>query len=1479
MSLAMETGTEIAIVGMAGRFPGARNIATLWQSLLDGRRLVGAEAPDSPAGASEEHWVEVGRILEGADCFDPAFFGISPREAANIDPQHRIFLETAYHALEDGGWTAADASRSVGVFGGVSPTLYGAADLVANASSVVHSLPHYIGTDKDYLTTRVSHLLGLHGPSVAVQSACSTSLVAVHLATRALLAGECDAALAGGATVMSPRRTRDLFVPGAMLSPDGLCRAFDAAANGTIFTEGVGVVLLMRLRDAVAQRRNIYGVILGSAVSNDGDPSVGFTAPSLSGQIRVLRQAQQFAGVSAADIGFIEAHGTGTVLGDAIEITALQRVFDAVAAGTCALGAIKTNIGHLVAAAGVAGLIKATLAVRHGQIPPTLHFKSPNPDLDLETGAFFVNDAVHPWSDAERPRVAGVSSFGMGGTNAHLIVCQAPAPITAPSAPRPHIIRISGKSETAAEAARALFAEHFTEGPQLDLATAAFSQIGRADFDYRLAVVGEEAGDIANALDIAGAPRQRVPGGPRTIFMFPGQGAQRPGMARELYETEPAFRRHLERCFRLAPPDFPRRVRDLLLTSDPQDTDAQAALQETTIAQPALFALEYSLASTLIELGVAPSAMIGHSVGELVAAAVGNALSLEAALALVCQRGALMNDAPRGTMLSVAADIAWITERLPESLDVAAENAPGQVVVAGAEADIGAFEEVLAHEDVASQRLKTSHAFHSRMMDGCLEPFKAAIADIHFDEPRIPFVSNVTGAFAGVESRTPEYWALQIRAPVQFEAGLRTVMARGADLFLEVGPGQALTSLCRSIAAEHDPSAFLACLGNPRRGSGDSIGFARALAGCWVAGAPVDWRARYAAEQLSFSSLPNYPFERQRYWVDLLPSSAAQGRNEVSDWMYAPCWTRALKFQPRVGAAAGSKLWVIGDDAERANAILADWRAYGGGDALWLTGEARLPNLADQDRARSLPDLVVDLRPLERTKVQSGALPPSLTAVDDFLTRLVACAPDHAFEMILCASGAAGPLAGELVSPAQAALEAYAIVLSQEHPQVRCRVLDLPADLQATELGQLLLLERQLKEREPLVAFRDGERYVRRFERVPAHLSRISNTALKRGGVYLLVGGTGRVGLMVAENLAEKYGARLILTGRRAVPSAAQWQELASDSNTEPELRQRLKALVGIRASAAELRVMTVDATNLDDIVALRRDVHAEFGALDGVLFLSGLLEPSQTAAHEDPTTWAKIMAPKTLGVENLAKAFAGAGGPAFMIVFSSISAVLGGIGHFAYAAANQYADAVVHNLHAGGDKRWVSVDWDRWKGAGSGLAGLGGERFDPLAISAAEGGEALAGLIALPPMPQVVVSTHDLEARLRSWRGHVAEAGGDYAGGVRQSRPSLGTRFEAPQGELEARVAGLWQELLGLDQIGRNDEFFSLGGDSLMGVKMIGRLRKMFGVEVSLRQAFDNMTVVRVAELIDESFLKLVESLSDEEAGIVLRKLEGLSE
>ncbi len=1356
-------GLEIAVIGVSCRFPGAESVEAFWHNLRDGVESL-TVLPDEAMAAvpaatrRSPGYVRVARTIPDVDRFDAAFFGVNPREADVMDPQHRLFLEGCWAALEDSGYDPERYAGSVGVYAGSRLNFY-LMNAYSNPALVaaVGDLMTQIANEKDYLANRVSYKLNLGGPSVVVQSACSTALVAVHMACQGLLAGECDMALAGGVAVRIPE-VGYLYRPGDINSPDGRIRAFDAKAQGTIFGTGLGLVVLKRLADALADGDTIHAVIKGSAVSNDGSEKVGFTAPGVDGQYRVIRAALTAAEVAPETVTYVEAHGTGTPVGDPIEVTALTKVFRESTEGRqfCALGSVKPNIGHLGAAAGIASLIKAVLALKHRQIPPSINFERPNPQIDFASSPFFVNTELREWAANGTPRRAGVSAFGMGGTNAHAVLEEAPEPApTSPSRPW-QLLLLSARTETALAQQAENLAAFLEAHPETELADAAFTlQAGRKLHEHRRAVVCcgvEHARQVLAGRDPDWSAAAYSPGRERpVVFLFSGQGAQYAGMGRGLYETEPTFRAHVDDACERLRPHLGLDLRELLFAAD-GDEEAAGRLAQTRFTQPALFVIEYALARLWMEWGIRPEAMMGHSIGEYVAACLAGVFSLGDALALVAERGRLMQSLPSGAMLAVPLPEAEVLPLLGAGLSLAAVNAPDRCVVSGPHAEVDALRAELEARGVAARPLHTSHAFHSVMMEPILAPFVERFAGVALHAPRIPYVSNVTGAWiTEAEATDPAYWARHLRQAVRFAGGVRELCQDARRVLLEVGPGQTLATLARQHPDCGSRHTVLSSLRHPKERKEDLPVLLKTLGQLWMSGVQPDWSGFHLRERRRRIPLPTYPFERQRHWVDQMDDMLAGmaprevlKKEDVADWFYLPYWKPSVMPTPKPEEVERASRWLVFlDEAAWGEAVVARLAGEGrrvtvvaAGEELRRTGEGRYEiapgRREDYDglikelaAAGALPDCVLHL----------WSLGPVITAPEE-----LARVPERGFWSLLYLAQALGKqgvtqrihlgvvssgvqaVAGEeRLVPERALLLGPLKSLAQEYPNLRCVGIDVPWPAGASLAGKLIA-ETTAEPMRPVAAYRGSGRWVQDYEAVRLEAPAPEDLPLREGGVYLITGGLGGLGLTFAEMLAREYRARLVLLGVTALPDRDAWDEWLAAHGEADRVSQRIRKIREIEALGAEVMVAGADVTDREQMRALVAQATARFGAVHGVIHAAGLAGGGmiQLKTAENAR---RVLAPKVEGTRSLLAALAGA--PLDFAVFcSSTIAVAGGLGQVDYCAANNFLDTLAHDLALAGGPRTVSINWGAWEEVGMAVAaGLtrGASAASPAAPAAAE--------------------------------------------------------------------------------------------------------------------------------------------------------------
>lgn len=1503
-------GDAIAVIGMAGRFPDAAGVDAFWRNLRDGVESLTVFSDDElrKAGVAEAllqdpAYVKSGVVLPGLTDFDAAYFGFTPREAEVMDPQQRLLFECAVEALEHAGYGSEAERRAVAVYVGVGESRYLFEHLLPQPALIEpRRLAALYGNRPDYAATRLSYRLNLGGPSINVGTACSTSLVAVHQACTSLRNNECELALAGGAAIAQLGPNGYLFQEGSIASPDGHCRAFDAAARGTRAGSGAGLVVLKRLQRALADGDTIHAVIRGSAVNNDGAGKVGYTAPSVLGQAQVIRDAQRNAGVSAASIQYIETHGTATELGDPIEVKALARAFAGTPRHAVGLGSLKPNIGHLDAAAGVAGLIKAVLALKHAQLPPSINFHTPNPKIDFEQSPFYVNAVLRDWPAPDGPRRAGVSSFGIGGTNVHVVLEQAPAVVAAESPCGSQLLPLSAKSEAALEQATANLCGYLQQPGAAALADIAYTlQRGRSAHPFRRIVVAASAAEALAALEQGGSdlPAHCAEGeSASVVFLFTGQGSQYLGMGQDLYRSEPGFAAVVDQCAALLQAEFALDLRAVLLPA--ADATARAAaeaqLARTDVAQPALFVIEYALATLLLARGVEPAAMIGHSLGEYVAACVAGVFTRDDALRVVARRGRVMQQAAAGRMLAIGVGEQEAAPLLAAAgCSLAAVNGARDCVASGTAAAIAALAATLQQRGTATRELHTAQAFHSSLMDDVAGAFRGIFDGIVLSAPTRPYLSNVSGDYIRSEDAVdPDYWLRHMRGTVRFGAGVDrlaadTVRLRGNRVYLELGPGQVLAGLLRRHAAIA-PRSVVTTLRHAQESQNDAHTLGKALGQLWLAGVGLDWAVMHGGEKRRRVPLPTYPFQRQRFWIeragDVLAAPLHSGRVAVPrDWFHAPVW-QPLPPLPAAPArsAEDRRLWLVFGDAHGLGTSLCAQLQAQGRDTIVVTPAAGFRQVAARcytlDPARetdyaALAAAVAAEGPRPLQVLHLGSLEPLAGDVPErfaqmqvhglysllyLARRLAAVCTEAPIAIDLVTREAVSVSGDEAVDAAAATSLGLAKVIPQELPQVRLRHIDVGARApDSARLAAQLLAEACGEPRPLQLALRGARRWGLDYQpRQP--LADDAALRIRPDGVYAITGGLGNIGLLLAEHLAGQGVAGLLLITRSAFLPPAQW-DTADAAALDAGTVARVQRLRRIRDSGCKLLVCSADVADAAQMQAAFVQAESAFGPIAGVIHAAGKVHDSlQPVDAITPADGAAHFRAKVDGTRVLQQLLATRDYD-FCLLMSSLSAVLGGLGFGAYAAANSYLDAVAQSCHNAGERRWLAVNWDGW---------LFGTRSDASAeragMSETEGVQAFDLALRLGREAQLVNSTTALQARIAQWLQPAEQAPRTRS---LHARPAVQSSFVAPRSATEQRLVAIWQDVLGIEQIGIRDNFFELGGDSVMLVQVHKAIRSSVSASVAVASLFQYPAIEELARFLDKDDGAAVA------AGIVSKRME----
>jgi len=1331
---------------------------------------------------------------------------------------------------------------------------------------------------------------------VVVQTACSTSLAAVHLACQSLLAGECDSALAGGVSVAFPQVAGYPYIPGMILSPDGVCRPFDERARGTVPGRGAGLVVLKRLADAERDGDTVYAVIAGSAWNNDGSEKVGYTAPSVQGQAEVIRGAHAAAGIGPERIGFVEAHGTGTELGDPIEVAALAEVFgERTDKASCVLGSVKANMGHADVAAGVAGLIKAALSVYHGVIPPTPHFEKANTALGLGQTPFHVSAEAQEWpvlSEAGE-RWAGVSSFGIGGTNVHLCLRNAEA-VKAEYEAGPWVFPVSAKTSGALEVGAQRLGEFVVASEDDSLgAAAATLQTGRRVYPMRRVVVAGSVEELAAGLASGKAVNSDEAQLAGVAFLFPGQGLQFAGMAAALFTRDARFRELIEAGLGYLPEGLAGVVHAAICGTVDDD-----ALMSTSMAQPLLFLVEYALAMRWMDLGVMPAVLLGHSLGELTAAAVAGVFSFEDGVRLAAERGRLMQETPEGAMLAVSLAAEEAGRELTADLWIAAENAPELTVVSGSVAAIEALEQRLAAKRVATVRLKTDRAFHTPDMAAPAEQFEKAVAAVERGMPRLRWLSNVSGTWiTPEEAMSPKYWAEQMTARVRFAENAATLAKLGGaarHFLLEAGPGDALTSLTR----QHDRKGFKASgaassLGGPKRRGDDYRAFLEVAARLWERGVELAWELMpgYPTAGLRRVALPTYAFERERFWVEATAGLASSGRassgqdsrgaapltkrGDMDSWFYAPTWRRTPAAEivlPKRDEPVTT--WVMaGGAGDPAFAdLLSEVLEEGGARVLHLPVDASRAELEEfwkkhRDEAGTqvwglvnflLTGCLLTGENEGASHRTDNAQTNSVRASDVYvgLMEILQTAVRARVRFVqteLIANGLVSVMGERVEESRRGIVEGLVRMLPAEFGGLRARVID-PGAYQHEDIEQVA--EQIAAEVGTVasggltVALRKGSRW--QEEWLPVRMEKAKRSRFREGGTYVITGGLGGVGYVMARHLLLNYGAKVALVGRTVLPRRTQWEEWLTEHGRGEATSVRIQRAKELEACGGEVLLLTADVADGAEMSVAWKAVEEKLGLVHGVIHAAGLTS-NERVMVQSAASVEKVLRPKVQGSEVLAELLAGKDVD-FLMFCSSISAIHPAAGAAPYAAANAFQDryAAWCRQHLGVPA--VTVNLDTWRDVGMAAELYAPTEFEDVmralmakAMTPEEGIEAVERVLACGE-GQMLISTLDLDAVFADTTRRLYSAGAQRMA-VGDVAAEAGEESAATQETLA--VMAIWQELLGADEIARTDNFFELGGHSLLGTMVLARIREQYGVELSIRAIFEAPTPEGLGERI----------------------------
>lgn len=1522
-------GNEIAIIGVAIRAPGAANYREFWQNLVNGVESITffTEEQLRQAGVSETqfqnpNYVPVkGGEIKDKDCFDSDLFGYTPLEAGIMDPQMRLFHECAWSALEDAGVDPEQYNGLIGFYAGAATNYnWGVQVILGGLKRGMDDETFLIQIDKEYLTTRISHKLDLKGPSIVVQSACSTSLVAVHLACQSLLDGECDIALAGGVTVQ-PEITQGYIGGDEMpFSNDGHCRAFDAASSGAVFSEGAGIVALMPLDDAIAAGASIIAVIKGSAVNNDGSQKAGYTMPSMSGQARAIRAALEVGEVDAATIGYVETHGTGTRIGDPIEIQGLCKGFDTDKKQYCAIGSLKTNIGHLSCAAGVAGLIKAALCLQHRTLVPSLHYVHANPAIDFVNSPFYVNTAVTDWQHQEDcPRRAGVSSFGIGGTNAHIVLEEHVPSVVAKSEIKlqpEYLLVLSANRKDALDEIRQQLVTCLENEQDIELADCAYTlQSGRKALKHRQYLVVSDRDDCLHKLKTINGNTSLVttkPGSKPIVFVFSGQGSRHLDMGRELYEHEPQFKAELDRCFDAIRDGYGVVIKDALFSSSSHaESDPVDEQLDLIYAGAMKFSFEYALSKYLMAIGIQPEAMIGYSLGEYVAACLAGIMSLEDALRITVARNRVYAEAVApGAMLVVRLSEEELTPFLNEQgnneISLAAVNTQRNCTLAGSVGAIKAIKQTLeAKTRQPCLLLKVNRAGHSWMIDQALDQFYEQIKMITLNAPQMPYISCVTGTWVDPQAVvTHKFWLNHLRQTVRFYDGINTLCELPDAIFVQPGMDRSTTGFIRKSTPKKPMVVNL--IRHKNDPLGDLEYFQTRLGGLWGQGVTIDWNAYWGSKKPRKIALPTYPFKKTRYAIEAdasqlsagLLAGVMQSPRGLDESVYLPSWERrAAVVATHVGDRDQDDRsgWLIFCCCGLTDALAEHVISKGENVIQVRSATAYLQKSATEYQinpvvAADFIRLLSDIGATDVTIVKiihgwlSNTLIESSAGLDQIdsgqvmlnsitqdlnhgyfsLINLVKAVGeqhlDQALDLLVLTNNMHDVSGGDLLCPGKATVLGAVNAIAIEYENINCRSIDV--DLRTnTPASQARLVQSLINEvngfsAEPDVAYRGLHRWARTFTRAePDIMQGHGQLILQECGVYLIVGGLGRIGLVLADYIAQHTQATIILTGRSEFLPRDQWDEIYDDANTIPAVKQRIKQLRDLEKQGVTLIIAQADVASQTQMADLLHTITEQYGPIDGVIH-STLVKDKTMIQLRTRAECEAVLRGKVFGLVNL-YSLLDVDSLDFFICCSSLASFLPIVGSAAYISANAFIDAFCTYQQQQSDVPMIAINWTHWEVDDAAMASAqmsAPEGMLSNLINAQEAQQILARFMRTD-VPQLVISKQNIFDLRQLLHKHSLSYIGDQAGVAdvdAVSRDNISTEYKAPTGSTEIILAGIWADYFGFDKIGVDDSFFEFGGDSLKAIHIIAKIREKLQVKIPIAELFSHPTVGSLATYIE---------------------------
>lgn len=1483
---------NVAIVGFSCRYPNSNSPDEYWKNLCDGLDCLTnfkeiSNFDNVENNKLQPHFVPIKGVISDIDQFDAGFFGFSPSDASALDPQQRIFLECAWEALEYSG-NVPSSDKTISIFCGMADSSYLQENLLKNKQFNQQNdwFNTRVSTSIGTLSTQVSYRLDLKGKSININTACSTGLVAVDQACQDLILGHSEIALAGGVSVDVHQRDGYFYQENGIESVDGKCKPFAEDASGTIFSDGVGVVVLKRLDDAIKDNDTIFAVIKGCGISNDGSDKVGYTAPSIKGQAKCIDNALNQSRVNPEDVGFVEAHGTATALGDVIEVSALTEAYRSYTQKTqyCNLGSVKSNIGHTDISAGIAGLIKASFCLYHKKIPPTLYFETPNPNINLATSPFFVSNKLSDWSSDINKRYAGVSAFGVGGTNAHVILEEYANSVGGKSLFKNKLIVVSAKTKKALDDSTTQLIEYLknkvSEKTNTEyLADMAYTlQTGRKNFPWRCVAVGDSTECLIERLRQSQLVHYDKDQSNSPVFMFSGQGTQYKHMAIQFLENIPYFASLVAQCNNIA--------REYLEHDIIEIINDDELLAQTKYVQPALFIIEYALAKLIISYGVTPRAFIGHSIGEYVAACIAGIFSLEDAIKLVCKRGSIMSNAYSGEMIAIECNVEeFYTLKDKIKVDLALHNSINNSVAAGLSEDVELLENRLKQKDIMYKKLKVNSAFHSYLMEESRQQFQDYLAEINLSVPLIPIVSNVTGTWlTDHEATDPEYWGAHIVNTVQFNNGITTLINENFKIFIEVGPGYSLSSFVKEIAKENKESISVTnTLPNYSKTISDEQQLLTALGTVWQNGININWKDFYNNEKRMHVPLPTYPFQRKSYWVEPDTNNFAMAENlDIKDWFYQPTWTLEQDWAllKEVQTDAKDYIWIIfKNQSTLSDSIIEVFQKSQlkfiiiekGVEYKKIHSQKYYINPSEKSHYISLledlkarlkhPPIILNL--FSYVSSESTILSPEevdLALDSSFFSLLYttqACLDviyDIPLKCLIITNGTQKVLRADVMNPVNASLTGICRVIPQEHSLLSVQMLDVninDIDNNAVAVAIVNSCLDEWSKINPIAAIRDG--YYWKLKYSPIKLKQKMNY-LEDHGVYLFTGGLGGIVLTLCEAIAKQINKPIFyLMSRHGLPPRSDWDSILQNK-LEYKLHTRIKSIRNLESLGATVHIVSCDVTEFKSMKLVVDEIIKQYHKITGIIHAAGIAGGGLVQLKTKEQAY-NVLAPKVHGTYNLAKALVDI--PVkFVALCSSVSSLINEAGQVDYCGANACLDAFASSGFFE-SQHVVSINWNTWQSVGMAVET---DRPDDITffdrgndITPVQGQDLFMKIMETDCLSQVAISKYDINKFAEtSMQQHTQET-------VLQTKIlrddlEINNTYIEPIGDIEKQLVALWQDTLNIEQIGTHDDFFTLGGHSLKALRIIAIINKKFSCNLTLQDIYENRTVAQITSKISQN-------------------------